>query len=143
MTQNPVRPKQELGLITMEVVDWDGPIIEIRFQQPITSTAAADELVRQARSFVEAHIARRGDGKAYFVTCYEGFSVSRESAQRLQDGFVDFNAQYSKGDVRYGGSLVAQTLIISTAIRSESRSELYATREEALDHLREQIRRGA
>lgn len=134
------RPLEEKNLISMEVVDWKGPIVEIRFRHPITSADDVDELVSEARSFMEAHVARRGDGKAYFVTCYEGFSVSRSAAQRLQDRFVEFNQKYSKGDVRYGGQLVAQTLIISTAIRSEAPSEIYPTRAEALEHLRQRIR---
>ena len=54
---------------------------------------------------------------------------------------MEFNQQYSKGDVRYGGSVVAQSLVISTAIRSLSASEIHPTREKALESLRERIRR--
>ena len=47
MADTPPRPKQEMTLITMEVVDWDGPIVEIRFRRPITSVETIDELGQQ------------------------------------------------------------------------------------------------
>jgi len=127
-------------LVRLEIVDWDGPIVEIHFVRPLVSVEDVDRLVAEAEAFVKAHIAPWEDGKAYFLTCYDNFSVPKQLAQRLQDLFVGFNRRYSKGDVRYGGTLVAKTLVISTAIRSESASEIYATREEALDHLRKRIR---
>jgi hypothetical protein len=89
---------------------------------------------------MEQHVVPAGAARTYFLTCYDGFSVARDQAHRLQEAFLSFNAVYSKGDARYGGSLVAQTLVIATAVRSESASEMHATRDEALGRLRARIR---
>jgi hypothetical protein len=132
-------PKRDMGLVTMQVVDWDGPIVEIIFQRPILTERHVEELLWDARSFMEQHVVSAGAARAYFLTCYDGFSVSRDQAHRLQDAFVSFNAVYSRGDARYGGSLVAQTLVIATAVRSESASEMHATRDAALVRLRARI----
>ncbi len=135
MTQ-PSAARREMDLVTMRVVDWAGPIVEILFQRPLAVAADVAELLRETRSFMEDVLVAAGQPKAYFVTCYDHFAVPRELAHALQEAFLEFNRQYSKGDVRYGGSLVAKTLVISTAIRSESSSEIYATRDEALASLR-------
>ena len=129
--------RQELSLTTMQVADWNGPIVEVLFHHPITSAADVDCLLRETRAFMDTHIAPRGSPKAYFLTCYDGFTASRENLRHLQDAFLAFNREYSRGDARYGGSVVAQTLVISTAIRADARAEIYATRAEALAHLRE------
>jgi hypothetical protein len=134
-------PRQDMGLVTMQVVDWDGPIVEILFRQPILTEHDVEELLREARSFMDQRVVPAGATHVYFLTCYDGFSVSRQQARRLQDAFVGFNAAYSKGDARYGGSLVAQTLVIATAVRSESASEMHATRDEALQRLRARMLR--
>ncbi len=132
----PAAARREMDLVTMQVVDWQGPIVEILFQRPVTTAADVGELLREARSFMEEAVVAAGEAQAYFVTCYDRFSVPRELAHALQEAFLEFNRQYSKGDVRYGGTLVAKTLVISTAIRSESSSEIYATRDEAIASLR-------
>jgi hypothetical protein len=129
-------PAREMELVTMQVVDWEGPIVEILFRRPLATRADLDELLRETSSFMEEVVIPAGRPQAYFLTCYDRFSVPRELARALQEVFLDFNRRYSKGDVRYGGTLVAKTLVISTAIRSESASELHATREEALAALR-------
>ncbi len=131
------------SLVTIQVVDWEGPIVEIVFHRPIATPDDVAELLRVARGFMDEHVLPSGAQRAYFVTCYDRFAVAKEQAHPLQEAFLEFNRQYSKGDVRYGGSLVAQSLVISTAIRSESASELHPTRERALESLRERIRRGA
>ncbi len=128
--------------MTIQVVDWEGPIVEILFQRPIASAEDVAELLREARAFVDERLVPAGKGKAYFVTCYDGFTVARERAVELQQAFVEFNRLYSKGDVRYGGALVAKTLVIATAIQSESSSEHYDTREEALASLRARVKAG-
>ncbi len=110
-------------LVTMQVVDWEGPIVEIQFRRPIATSQDVADLARQARAFVEDNVVRAGRSKAYFLTCYEGFAVARECAAELQQAFLAFNGQYSKRDVRYGGTIVAKSIVISTAIRSESSSE--------------------
>jgi hypothetical protein len=127
-------------LVTMQVVDWEGPIVEILFHRPVASSEDVSELLRETRSFMEEKVVKAGLKKAYFLTCYEGFSVTREHANELQQAFLAFNGQYSQGDVRYGGTILAKTLVISTAIRSESSSEHYDTREKALESLRARIR---
>ncbi len=132
----PAAARREMDLVTMQVVDWEGPIVEILFHRPLATAADVAELLRETRSFMEETVVAAGKAKSYFVTCYDHFSVPREVAHALQEAFLEFNRQYSKGDVRYGGTLVAKTLVISTAIRSESSSELYATRDEALASLR-------
>ncbi len=131
-------PRAEMSLVTMQVVDWEGPIVEILFHKPIAEARDVDELLRQARSFMDQHVARAGQ-RAYFLTCYDGFSVTREQAGRVQEAFIEFNGTYSRGDVRYGGSLLAKTLVITTAIRSKSASELHVTRDEALEVLRARV----
>ncbi len=128
-----------MSLVTMQVVEWEGPIVEVLFHKAIAEARDVDELVRQARSFMDLHVAPAGPKRAYFLTCYDGFSVVREQAARLQEAFIEFNGQYSKGDVRYGGSLLAKTLVITTAIRSKSASELHVTRDEALAVLRGRV----
>ncbi len=133
-------PSRDSELVTLRVVDWDGPIVEILFHRAVASGADVSELLRSARFFMEEHVVSAGAPKAYFVTCYDRFSVSRDLAAPLQEAFLDFNRTYSKGDARYGGTLVAQTLVISTSIRAEKPSEIYATRQEALEHLRERVR---
>ena len=133
-------PDETPPLLTLRVVDREGPIVEILFLRPIASITDVSELARAARTFMERHVVSTGAAKAYFVTCYDHFSVSREVAQPLQDAFLEFNRAYSKGDARYGGTLVAQTLVISTSIRDERPSEICATREEALARLRTRIR---
>ena len=129
-------------LVTMQVVEWDGPIVEILFHSPIATAGDVARLLREARTFMDETVVKTGRSKAFFLTCYDGFSVAREHAGELQQAFLEFNKQYSKGDVRYGGTIVARTLVIATAIRSESSSEHYGTREEALLSLRQRIRAG-
>jgi hypothetical protein len=89
---------------------------------------------------MEEHLPAEDAHRAYFLTCYDHFAVPHDLAHSLQEAFLDFNRLYSKGDARYGGTVVAQTLIISTAIKAQTPSELCATREEALQHLRARIR---
>jgi hypothetical protein len=132
----PTATLREMDLVTMQVVDWEGPIVEILFRRPLAAATDIAELLRETRSFMEETLVSAGKAKAYFLTCYDHFSVPRELAHALQEAFLEFNGRYSKGDVRYGGTLVAKTLVISTAIRSESASEMYATRDEALASLR-------
>jgi hypothetical protein len=133
-------PREETALVTIQVVDWAGPIVEVLFHRGIARAADIEELMRTARSFLEDHVVAAGEPKAYFLTCYDHFSVSHDLAHPLQEAFLEFNRLYSKGDARYGGTVVAQTLIISTAIRAEKPSEICATRDEALQHLRARIR---
>jgi hypothetical protein len=123
-------------LVTLEVVEREGPIVEIVFHRPIASPEDVDELLREASDFMVRQVLPSGARKAYFLTCYDGFAVAKDLARSLQDAFLRFNEQYSLGDARYGGAVVAQSLVIATAIRSESASELYSTRKGALRSLK-------
>ncbi len=133
-------PSDPGRLVTIQVVDWKGPIVEVVFHRPIRSLEDVRELVDEADEFMRRHVLPTGARKAYFLTCYDHFAVAKDLAHPLQEAFLRFNEQYSLGDARYGGTLVAQSLVISTAIRSESPSELHATREDALGRLRKRIR---
>jgi hypothetical protein len=57
----------------------------------------------------------------------------------LRERFIAFNARYTIGDVRYGGSYVARTFVVAIAVRSAFRSNHFETRAEALAALRRQI----
>jgi hypothetical protein len=129
-------PHQVMSHLTMQVVDWQGPIVEISFNRPILTEDDVRKVLDQAKSFMQLHLAGTGHDRVYFITCYDGFSVARAVAMSLQEGFLEFNRRYSQGDVRYGGSAAAKTIVISTAIKSTSRSEIYTSREEALSRLR-------
>ena len=133
-------PRRDSALVTIQIVDTVGPIVEVLFHRGITTAADVEELLGSVRSFLEDYVVAAGSPKAYFVTCYDHFSVTHDLAHPLQEAILEFNRTYSKGDARYGGTVVAQTLIISTAIRAAAPSEIYATRNEALQHLRARIR---
>lgn len=132
------RPKQSYRFLTLEVVDWNGPIVEIGFERPMRSAVDAAAAVREASSFMRTRVSPRAS-QAYFVTCYDGLSVTREILADLRERFIDFNSRYSLGDVRYGGSHAARTFVVATAVHSASRSNHYETREEALAALRRRI----
>ncbi len=134
-------PKKDMAFVTMQVVEWDGPIVEIVFRRALATTADVEQLLEEARMFMDTYLPAARRDKAYFITCYDHFSVSRDQAHRLQEAFLDFNRVYSRGDVRYGGTLVAQTLVISTSIKSESASEIHPTRDQALERLRARIQK--
>ena len=95
--------------------------------------------VREATSFMRTRVSPRAS-QAYFITCYDGLVITRETLNELRERFIDFNGRYSLGDVRYGGSHVAKTFVVSTAIQSASRSNHFETRPEALAVLHRQIR---
>jgi hypothetical protein len=133
-------PKEVMSHLTMQVVDWQGPVVEIQFNQPISSQQDVEAVFDQARRFMARHFPPEPDQeKVYFVTCYDGFSVTHETALAMQESFIDFNRRYSRGDVRYGGSASAKTIIISTAIKSTSQSEICTGREQALERIRARI----
>jgi hypothetical protein len=132
-------PRKETSLMTIRLIDWTGPIVEVQFHRGFSSVADVEDLMSTARSFMEEHLPAADAHRAYFLTCYDHFAVSHDLAHSLQEAFLEFNRLYSKGDARYGGTVVAQTLIISTAIRAQTPSEICATRDEALQHLRARI----
>lgn len=133
-------PRHDSALVALQVIDWVGPIVEVLFHRGIASAADIEELMRTARAFMEEHVRAAGVPQAYFLTCYDHFAVPHDLAHPLQEALLEFNRTYSKGDARYGGTLVAQTLIISTAIRAGAPSEICATRDEALRHLGARVR---
>ncbi len=133
-------PKRSYRFLNLEVVDWNGPIVEIGFEQPITSASDAAAAVREASSFMRTTVLSQA-ATAYFITCYDGLSVTREVLADLRERFIEFNARYSVGDVRYGGSHAARTFVVATAVHSASRSNHFETRAEALAALRRQITR--
>jgi hypothetical protein len=133
-------PREVMSHLTMQVLDWQGPVVEIQFNRPIVSRHDVELVVEQASRFMDRHFSSgSGEEKVYFVTCYDGFSVNREAALALQESFIDFNRRYSLGDVRYGGSASAKTIIISTAIKSTSQSDICTGREQALERIRNRI----
>jgi len=135
-------PRKDTPLVTIRLIDWTGPIVEVLFHRGFSTSADVEELMHAVTAFVEEHIPAKDGHRAYFLTCYDHFAVPHDLAHPLQEAFLRFNRLYSKGDARYGGTVVAQTLIISTAIRAQTPSEICATREEALQHLRARIRDG-
>jgi hypothetical protein len=132
-------PSQSFRYLSLEVVDWTGPIVEIRFDKPIESATDAATAVREASSFMRTRVRPRAS-QAYFITCYDGLAITRETLNELREQFIDFNKRFSLGDVRYGGGHVAKTFVVSTAIQSASRSNHFETRAEALAVLHTQIR---
>jgi hypothetical protein len=127
------------SFLTIDVVDWNGPIVELGFNRPINNEHDADAVVREAHTFMRTRLAPRAR-KAYFVTCYDDLVVSPKHLERLREGFLGFNAAYSLGDVRYGGAHFAKTFIISAAVRAAERSNIHPDRESALKALRDHIR---
>jgi hypothetical protein len=132
-------PKEVMSHLTMQVVDWQGPVVEILFNRPISSQQDVQLVLDQACRFMDRYFSGTDHEKVYFVTCYDGFSVNHETALALQESFIDFNRRYSHGDVRYGGSASAKTIIISTAIKSTSQSDICSDREQALGRIRARI----
>lgn len=132
-------PRRSYRFLTLEVADWTGPIVEISFDRPIDSTADAAAAVREASLFMRTLVAPRST-TAYFITCYDGLSVTRDPLSELQQRFIKFNEKFSVGDVRYGGSHFAKTFVVATSIQSASRSNHHESRAEALAALREKIR---
>lgn len=130
--------KRTMDFLTMEIVEKRGPIVEISFNRPISDEGDAAEVVKEADRFMRETVPPLA-GKAYFVTCYDNLSISREVLKILQERFIGFNKTYSLGDTRYGGGLVARSFIISTAVKSHSESRIFNTREEALSALINQI----
>lgn len=133
------RPCQELSHITMEVVDWKGPIVETSFHRPIDTTDDAEAVIREAIEFMEQWIRPRFGG-AFFLTCYDGLKISREVAIHLQNRFLEFNRAYSKGDARYAFNTAAKAFVIATAIKASEKPNFYTGRTEALIALRALIR---
>jgi len=133
-------PTWMMQLLTMEVLDWEGPIVEIRFNGRVSTQEDVRQLAVEANAFVEACVLSRAE-RAYFVTCYDGLSAPSDILVELQDAFVDFNQRFSLGDVRYGGGDLAQTVAITTAIRSGHPSKVHSSRKEAVAFLRTLIDR--
>ena len=132
-------PSRSYRFLTLEVVDWTGPIVEITFDRAIDSIADAGAAVREASLFMRTLVAPRSSS-AFFITCYDGLSVTREPLSELQQRFIEFNEKFSVGDVRYGGSHFAKTFVVATSIQSASRSNHFESRADALVALREKIR---
>jgi len=122
--------------LTMEVADWEGPIVEIWFTREIKTVEDTERVLQEATLFMRRFVTPNAP-KAYFLTCYDGLSsVPNDLIAELQDKFVSFNERFSLGDVRYGGAVFAKTLVIATAIRSGAPSALHDSREQALTKLR-------
>ena len=136
---NEALPNRSFRFLALEVVDWAGPIVEIRFLKTIESETDVVAAVAEASSFMRESVLPRADG-AYFITCYDGLAMSPETLSALRERFIGFNDRYSRGDVRYGGGAPARTFVVSAAIQSRSRSNHYESRAEALTALRSTIR---
>ena len=132
-------PSQSFKFLKLEVVSWNGPVVEIHFERPIESVGDVEAAVREATTFMRSRVSPRA-GAAFFVTCYDGLTITRDNLKQLREKFIDFNSHYSRGDVRYGGGHVARTFVVSTAIDSGSRSNHFETRPEALAAVNQLIR---
>ena len=139
MNGNQDLPSASYRFLAMEIVDWAGPIVEIRFLKTIESETDVVTAVAEASSFMRESVLPRADG-AYFITCYDGLAMSPETLSALRERFISFNERYSRGDVRYGGGAPAKTFVVSAAIQSGSRSNHFESRAEALTALRNTIR---
>ena len=139
MEATDILPKESYRFLTLEVVDWNGPIVEIRFDKTIEATADVSAAVREASLFMRTKVQPRSKS-AFFITCYDDLSITRETLNELREQFIVFNERFSEGDVRYGGGHVARTFVVSTSIQSASRSNHYEKRNEALAALRRQMR---
>jgi hypothetical protein len=128
-------PSQKLSFLTMQVVDWDGPIVEIGFHRPVETEGDLALLLREANTFMRVHVTPKAR-KVYFVTCYDGLHFASGVMAKAREGFATFNGKYSLGDVRYGGDTVAKTFIIAQSIEAATRSHIFETREQALAALR-------
>jgi hypothetical protein len=128
-------PRKEMRFLTMEVVDWAGPIVEIRFNLPVETDHDVEMLLVEANSFMRIHVVPRAY-KAYFVTCYDNLRFSREALIRAREGFAGFNERFSLGDVRYGGDAATRTFIIAQSIETATSSAIFETRKQALDAIR-------
>lgn len=131
-------PSRSFRFLELEVVDWEGPIVEIRFLKTIESENDVVAAVAEASSFMRESVLPKADG-AYFITCYDGLAMSPVTLSALRERFIGFNERYSRGDVRYGGGAPAKTFVVSAAIQSRSRSNHFESRAEALTALRNQI----
>lgn len=125
-------PYVEMSFLTMQVVDWKGPIVEIGFNKPVETEAHVETLLREANTFMRNHVTPRA-GQAFFVTCYDNLHFAPNVLEKAREGFARFNDKYSLGDVRYGGDTVAKTFIIAQSIKASTRSAIFATRDEALN----------
>ncbi len=132
-------PNESYRFLSLEVVDWAGPIVEIRFCGAIESNSDVSAAVREASLFMRTKVLPRSN-TAFFITCYDGLSITRETLNELREQFIGFNARFSAGDVRYGGGHVARTFVVSASIQSASRSNHFESRNEALAAVRRQIR---
>ncbi len=135
MVQREDLPYKEMSFLTMQVVDWKGPIVEIGFHRPVETNAQVETLLREANSFMRIHVLSRA-GQVYFVTCYDNLHFSPDVLERAREGFAKFNDKYSLGDVRYGGDKVTKTFIIAQSIRAATRSAIFETRKQALEAIR-------
>jgi hypothetical protein len=127
-----------MRFLTMEVVDWSGPIVEIRFNRSVETEVDVAALLREANSFMRVHVTPRAR-KTYFVTCYDNLHFSSKVLEKAREGFAQFNGRYSLGDVRYGGDTVTKTFIIAQSIKAATSSAIYETRQQAIDAIRQMM----
>ncbi|MCP4895660.1 MAG: hypothetical protein GY906_01695 [bacterium] len=138
MGQRAGLPFKEMSFLTMQVVDWKGPIVEIRFHRPVETTAQVDTLLREANSFMRVEVSPSAR-QVYFVTCYDNLHFSPDVLEHAREGFARFNDRYSLGDVRYGGNAVTKTFIIAQSIKSATRSAIFETRGQAIQAIRAKL----
>ena len=143
MDQRDHLPHRDFSFLSLNVTDWTGPIVEIRFARPVQTAHDVQTVIREATTFMQSVVRPRAR-RAYFMTCYDGLSVGHDVLSELRERFVEFNKRFSLGDVRYGGKAFAKTLVVATSLLSSTPSNHFATRQEALASLRRSARdRGA
>jgi hypothetical protein len=132
-------PPVEMEFLSFQVVDDEGPIVEKRFRRPVLTMEDVETLVSEASAYME-NVVRPWANKAWFLTCYDELDVASELLDRLQERIVEFNQEYSHGDVRYGGKAFAKVFVIATSIRSAAAgANHFASREDALEVLRKRV----
>ena len=104
------------------------------------------ETQKDIRAFFDAIVAfwraRCGGEKVYFIVCYDGFSVNLRENEYYARQMKQCSDECAKTVVRYGGDDLQRSAARLRGMKIHSPSNLYATREEAIEVVRA-IRTGA
>lgn len=115
--------------LNFTVVDARIPIVEVSFNQSPNTPETANRMAQEAGEFMEKTFPGQ---KGYFLNCYDQVKISRDLIDTLKKAFLAFNAKYSHGDVRYGGTLSSKAFWISTAVQEKIPSRVFQNRAKAL-----------
>ena len=118
--------------LSFRILDPQTPLVEVHFNEGPEDEQDAASVVSEAEEFMRTAFP---GGRAYFLNCYDNVRIPRRMIEALKRAFLSFNAKYSLGDVRYGGTLSSKAFWISTAVQEKTTSRVFSTREEAMDAL--------